>query len=474
MKKKSLLLWWISWTLKPKSKPSSLSNDKKVVRAKRHGGNLFSGPHHKTKRSCRIIPAQTSLRRPVLALFHIHVLAFHVLVFHLSFSGGVAFASSRPWRLLGLCAGSCMFIRCISSVDVSWKEEKLQHCWFPWKAQEEKSEENSNACRRPMRWTMVEARLCSRSFARPLEQGYGKGFQHDPEMLRLAHLPQDRQVLPKSRQEGPCVGHEICAEEKWVSGPCIYIVVFGSFWDAHASPMGFFMGLVAICAITIGTQCAAIWLEKMESLRAQSTVCFAMCFFQHRLLISHVVGHYMFSLHFVFLKIFAPKVFDPPALTLPWFFKPLKFRRRQSNRSRRTILQRNLLHKTRCSSSGDCWPVGQFSGSSRNWPIYRTIQKLGFLKFFFFLPENMFPLQPIEKNQKRRKQFFEHRNRTGTNNTPIFGYIDWKHPIMRENSSGKNKHISWRTFFLVNDRRKIFDMKKWKTLENTENKYRKK
>ena len=61
---------------------------------------------------------------------------------------------------------------------------------------------------------MLEARLCSKSFARPLEQGYGKGSQHDPEMLRLAHLPQDRQVLPKSRQEGPCVGHEICAGEK--------------------------------------------------------------------------------------------------------------------------------------------------------------------------------------------------------------------------------------------------------------------
>ena len=126
-------------------------------------------------------------------------ICFFMCVFRI-FSGGLHIASSRPRRLFGFSGGACMFCSsscmcssssCISNISSSCKKENLLCCRLSWKAREEKAEDSIS--RRPMRWEVVEARLSKRPFARLLGQGCGKRFEHDPQVLRLPHLPQDRQ-----------------------------------------------------------------------------------------------------------------------------------------------------------------------------------------------------------------------------------------------------------------------------------------
>ena len=114
----------------------------------------------------------------------------------------------------------------------------------------------------------------------------------------------------------------------------------------------------------------SIWLEKMESLRAQSTVCFAMCFFQHHLLIACCWPLHVFTA-FCFPQDFCSKGCRPVCLNFAMVFQAPQVPKKavkqikKDDPAEKPFAQDPLFIQRRLLTS---------------WPVFKLQQKLTYLK----------------------------------------------------------------------------------------------
>ena len=255
VKKKNLCLCWMFLRLSRRVlHPSSLWTKISKMIAKRHGGKLFCGAHRiNMETTCRMLQWQSTLRRLGLTkqgfsrfVFSCVFFGFFQVDFTSLLQGPGGFLDLAVEHACSAAAAACAAAAAASrTFPAPAKKKSYSVAGSPEKPKKKKQKIQSPEGQCVEKWWKPDFQKD------PLQDFWdkdvAKGLNMTPKCFasRIYHKI-DKNSRTRAKKAHAAAMQFALGQSEWMG--LVYRCLIGGFWDAHASLMGFFTGLVAICA----------------------------------------------------------------------------------------------------------------------------------------------------------------------------------------------------------------------------------
>ena len=255
VKKKKLCLCWMFLRLSRRVlHPSSLWTKISKMIAKRHGGKLFCGAHRiNMETTCRMLQWQSTLRRLGLTkqgfsrfVFSFVFFGFFQVDFTSLLQGPGGFLDLAVEHACSAAAAACAAAAAASrTFPAPAKKKSYSVAGSPEKPKKKKQKIQSPEGQCVEKWWKPDFQKD------PLQDFWdkdvAKGLNMTPKCFasRIYHKI-DKNSRTRAKKAHAAAMQFALGQSEWMG--LVYRCLIGGFWDAHASLMGFFTGLVAICA----------------------------------------------------------------------------------------------------------------------------------------------------------------------------------------------------------------------------------